>query len=200
MLMEQMGVPVTVIPGEETNAKITTMNDLRLLQPAATALPCVGHGVDVHKYGPGRPMKLGGAPITNGPEVVAHSDGDVLLHALTDALLGLVAGGDIGQRFPDSDPRFDNMASGVFVAEVLQDVRQAGVTITHVDMTIIAQTPRIGPWRAQIRNSVAELLGLDADQVNCKATTEEGLGYTGEKKGIRAEVVVVGLKPGKPAP
>lgn len=158
------------------------------------ALPCTGYGYDVHKYGEGRPMKLGGVPISGAPEVIAHSDGDVLLHALTDALLGCLAEGDIGQLFPDSDARFDNIDSGILLSEVLDLALKAGLEITHVDLTVIAQIPRLSPWRDNIRKNVASLMRLPKEWVNVKATTEEGLGFTGEKKGIKAVAVVSAIK------
>ena len=202
-LVEHLGRPVHTVPGSPENRKITNPEDLALLEaPHSLPTPVVGYGYDVHRYAeagrpskqPPRPMKLGGYPILGAPEVLAHSDGDVLLHALTDAILGCVAGGDIGQLFPDSNPDFDNMASGVFVSEALLLARQQGLEITHVDLTIIAQIPRIAPHVQAIRLNVAALLGLEKTCVNLKATTEEGLGFTGEKKGIKAVAVVTGWK------
>ncbi len=202
-LIEHLGQPVTIVAGSPENRKITNPEDLALLaERAAPVHPVVGYGYDVHRYAdpqkpgkqPARPMKLGGYPILGAPEVLAHSDGDVLLHALTDAILGCVAAGDIGTLFPDSNPDFDNMASGVFVSEALLLARSRGLTISHVDLTIIAQIPRIGPHAQAIRLNVAALLGLDRSRVNVKATTEEGLGFTGEKKGIKAVAVVTGLR------
>jgi 2-C-methyl-D-erythritol 4-phosphate cytidylyltransferase/2-C-methyl-D-erythritol 2,4-cyclodiphosphate synthase len=202
-LVEHLGRPVATVPGSPENRKITNPEDLALLADRTQpALPVTGYGYDVHRYAdpqkpgkqPARPMKLGGYPILGAPEVLAHSDGDVLLHALVDAILGCVAAGDIGTLFPDSDPGFDNMASGVFVSEALILSRGLGLTITHVDLTIIAQIPRVSPHAQAIRLNVAALLGLDRSQVNVKATTEEGLGFTGEKKGIKAVAVVTGWR------
>lgn len=208
-LVEHLGRPVHTVPGTPENRKITNPEDLTLLAaPPSAAVPVVGYGYDVHRYAdpnhpgkqPARPMKLGGYPILGAPEVLAHSDGDVLLHALVDALLGCVAAGDIGTLFPDADPAFDNMASGVFVSEALVLARKQGLTISHVDLTIIAQIPRIGPHAQAIRLNVAALLGLDKSRVNVKATTEEGLGFTGEKKGIKAVALVTGWRrPPEPA-
>jgi 2-C-methyl-D-erythritol 4-phosphate cytidylyltransferase/2-C-methyl-D-erythritol 2,4-cyclodiphosphate synthase len=205
-MVERLGAPVLVVAGEEENVKITTPEDLRLLasgkDQAATRTPCCGWGYDVHRYAPAdlpqeqsRPLKLGGVLVTNGPRILAHSDGDALLHALTDALLGCLGQGDIGQRFPDTDPAFENMNSAMFLNEVLQDLAPAGILLTHADLTLVAQTPKLSPWREQIRQNVARLLKLKPEQVNVKATTEEGLGFTGEKKGIKAVAAVVGLKP-----
>ncbi len=208
-LLERLGFPVRLVPGEIENNKITTPEDLRMLAPRETApapLPVAGLGYDVHRFTsaaendkkrqPARPMRLGGVPITNGPEVLAHSDGDVLLHALMDALLGLIGKGDIGGLFPDTDPAFDNLNSSLMLDHVLDLVNEAGVRLTHVDCTLVAQIPKIAPWREEIRKNLCRLLNLDPAHVNVKATTEEGLGFTGEKKGIKALVTASGLAAG----
>lgn len=194
-MLEQMGETVTTVMGAETNVKITTPEDLELIRDKKEFLPCTGWGYDVHRFGPGRPMVLGGVPVPAGPEVVAHSDGDVLLHALADALLGLVAAGDIGKHFPDSDAEFDNISSGILVKEVLALVQKKKIRLTHVDMTVMAQVPKLSPYRDQIAKNVASLLGMPLHSVNFKATTEEKLGFTGEKKGIKAVACVSALKP-----
>lgn len=208
-LFERCELPVMVLPGEESNKKISTGQDLDLLRPlfpfaglggpAATdsrgRIPCSGFGYDVHRYGGNRPFILGGVPIRCDVLIAAHSDGDTLLHALMDALLGCIGGGDIGALFPDSDQAFDNISSGILLAEVLERCRLAGLIITHVDITVIAQTPRIAPHRQNIAANLAKLLGLPANAVNVKATTEEGLGFTGEKRGIKVTALVCGLKP-----
>ncbi|GAB1410308.1 2-C-methyl-D-erythritol 4-phosphate cytidylyltransferase [Desulfovibrionales bacterium] len=194
-MLELADYAVQVVPGEMTNIKITTAEDLRMLEPAPAPLwPCTGFGYDVHAYGGDRPMVLGGIPIAGAPKVQAHSDGDVLLHALCDALLGCLGCGDIGERFPDSDPRFANISSGILVSEVLELARQHALTITHVDLTVIAQVPRLGPHKAAIRSNVARLLELADHQVGFKATTEEHLGFTGRKEGIKAMAVVSALR------
>ena len=186
---------VIVVPGEPGNIKITTPADLAALaEPVPAPVPCVGWGYDVHRFGGDRPLVLGGVPIQGGPTVQAHSDGDVLLHALMDALLGLIGGGDIGTHFPDTDAAFDNASSGMLTKEVLAMVREAGVRIVNADLTVITQIPRLAPWAAQITANVLRLLELSPGQVNVKATTEEGLGFTGEKKGIKAVAVVTGMR------
>ncbi|MDR1776776.1 MAG: 2-C-methyl-D-erythritol 4-phosphate cytidylyltransferase [Desulfovibrio sp.] len=189
-LMEAAGHDVLVVPGDPNNVKITRAEDLALLADDAKPRPCVGMGYDVHRYGNGRPFILGGVRIPGAPEVVAHSDGDALLHALMDALLGCAGLGDIGQHFPDSDARFENISSAVLLSEVLTLIRRAGIRPTHVDMNIVAQKPRISPWREEIRNNVARLLNLPAGCVNLKAGTEEGLGFTGRGEGIKAGAIV----------
>ena len=199
-VLELAGFPVRVVEGESGNCKITSPEDLGMLQEEHVPEPCTGYGYDVHKYAmemarqPARPMRLGGIPIPDAPEVLAHSDGDVLLHALMDALLGCIGAGDIGLLFPDSDPAFDNMNSAVLLDEVLGRVREAKVRITHVDLTVIAQVPRIAPHREAIRKNVARLLGMELSRVNMKATTEEGLGFTGERLGIKAVAVVSAVR------
>ncbi|NCD26717.1 MAG: 2-C-methyl-D-erythritol 4-phosphate cytidylyltransferase [Deltaproteobacteria bacterium] len=194
-MIELAGGMVRVVPGEITNIKITTPEDLRVLAPPSTLpRPCTGFGYDVHAYGGNRPMVLGGIPIAGAPMVKAHSDGDVLLHALCDAILGCLGQGDIGDHFPDSDARFENMASGILLSEVMDKARAAGLAIHHVDLTVIAQIPRLSPHKTAIRSNVARLLELNDDHVNIKATTEEHLGFTGRKEGIKAVAVVTAAR------
>jgi len=206
-LMERAGQKVNIVPGEEANVKITTPADLELLaSPMSGAMPTprTGWGYDVHRYlAPGeadpkvlakaRPLILGGVAIPGGPQVIAHSDGDVLLHALTDALLGIACAGDIGQLFPDTDESFANMPSAVFVTEALRRVRACGFRPVHADLTVVAQTPKLGPHKARLAAQIAQLLELPPDCVNVKATTEEGLGFTGTRQGLKAIAVVTAL-------
>lgn len=194
-MIERAGHGVRIVPGETSNLKITTPEDLRVLTPPAPQpVPCTGFGYDVHAYGGNRPMVLGGMPIAGAPFVKAHSDGDVLLHALCDAILGCLGQGDIGEHFPDNDDRFDNISSAILLSEVMDKARGQGLVITHVDLTIIAQTPRLTPHKAAIRGNVARLLELCDAQVNVKATTEEHLGFTGRKEGIKAVAVVTAIR------
>ena len=190
-LLEALGFEVRVIQGEAANVKITRPEDLDLLRDEAP-IPSIrtGMGYDVHRYGQGRPMRLGGVSIPNAPEVLAHSDGDVLLHALCDALLGCACLGDIGQHFSDKDARFEGISSAILLHQVLDMVREAGCTPCHVDMTIVAQVPKLAPYREEIKKNVARLMGLPASSVNLKATTEEHLGFTGRSEGIKAYAVV----------
>ena len=198
-LMEAMGEPVRIIPGEADNVKITNPEDLALLgNRGAPPLPCTGMGYDVHRFGGERPLRLGGVEIPGAPGVLAHSDGDVLLHALMDGILGCAALGDIGQHFPDSDPAFSGISSALLLDRVLELAVAAGVRLCHVDMTLVAQQPRLAPWREEIRANVATQLGLGRHQVNLKATTEEGLGFTGRKEGIKAWALVSAVR--DPAP
>ena len=186
-LVEKAGGEVRICEGEAANIKITTPEDLRLLNAEDFIwLPCNGFGYDAHRFGPGRPLKLGGVNIPCDTGVLAHSDGDVLLHALIDALLGAAALGDIGKLFPASDPTYEGISSALLLDRVYTLFRDAGLVLTHVDLTIIAQKPCLEPWKNEIARNVARLLALDSPQVAVKATTEEGLGFTGRLEGIKA--------------
>lgn len=189
-LIEGCGHSVQVIDGERSNIKITNPEDLRLLAAAPKVQVRTGFGYDVHRYGQGRPLKLGGVPIPGAPEVVAHSDGDVLLHALADAILGAMGASDIGTLFPDTDPALEGIESGILLIEVLQKAREARLAVTHADCTIIAQIPKIAPHQPLIKKNLCHLLGLSPTAVSVKATTEERMGFTGKKKGIKAVAVV----------
>ncbi|MDE2137098.1 MAG: 2-C-methyl-D-erythritol 2,4-cyclodiphosphate synthase [Gammaproteobacteria bacterium] len=151
----------------------------------------IGSGFDVHAFGPGDHVMLGGVRIAHERGVIAHSDGDVLLHALCDALLGAAGLGDIGQHFPDSDPRWRGAPSARFVAAVLALVRGAGLAVVNADLTLLAEAPRIGPHREAIRREVARLLELAPERVNLKATTTERLGFLGRAEGLAAQAVVL---------
>jgi 2-C-methyl-D-erythritol 2,4-cyclodiphosphate synthase len=151
----------------------------------------VGSGFDVHAFGPGDYVMLGGVRIPHSRGVIAHSDGDVLLHALCDALLGAAGLGDIGQHFKDSDPRWKGADSRQFVAQVLSMLRARGFAVLNADLTLLAQEPRVAPHRDAIRAQVAALLALEAGRVNIKATTTESLGFLGRAEGLAAQAVVL---------
>jgi 2-C-methyl-D-erythritol 2,4-cyclodiphosphate synthase len=151
----------------------------------------VGSGIDVHAFGPGDAVVLGGVRIAHSRGIIAHSDGDVLLHALVDALLGAAALGDIGQHFPDTDPRWKGADSARFVTATVELLAQAGWKVVNADLTLLAEAPRIGPWRDAIRSSVAGLLGLPHACVNLKATTTEHLGFVGRSEGLMAMATVL---------
>lgn len=193
-LMEAAGASVRIVEGEEGNMKITTPGDLGLLSGKQDGMPCTGFGYDVHRYGGTRPLVLGGVPMEGGYTVEAHSDGDVLLHALMDALLGLSGKGDIGELFPDSDPAFDGISSAGLLSRVLDVIRESGIVLTNIDCTVVCQKPKVGPQRGAIRHNLCRLLSLDPDQVSVKATTEEKLGFTGDLSGIKAYAVATGLR------
>ncbi|WP_029898608.1 2-C-methyl-D-erythritol 4-phosphate cytidylyltransferase [Desulfohalovibrio reitneri] len=197
MLVERLGGSVAVVPGDPGNIKITNPEDLRLLEDsvAPSPVPVTGFGYDVHKYGSGRPFILAGVHIQGAPEVVAHSDGDCLVHAVIDAILGCLGRGDIGQHFPDTSAEFDNVPSSVLLDQVLEMAREDGTEIVHLDCKVICQTPRIDPHSHLIRKSLARMLGMDETRVNLAATTEEGLGFTGEKRGLKCVAVCTALRP-----
>src|SRR5882672_2711886 len=151
----------------------------------------IGSGIDVHAFGPGDTLVLGGVRIPHSHGVVAHSDGDVLLHALVDALLGAAALGDIGEHFPDSDPRWRGADSRQFVTAALEMLARRSWRVVNVDLTLLAQSPRLAPWREQIRHSVASMLGVPLADVNVKATTTEHLGFLGRDEGLAAMATVL---------
>ena len=151
----------------------------------------IGSGIDVHAFGPGDCVMLGGVRIPHSHGVIAHSDGDVVLHALCDALLGAAGLGDIGQHFRDTDPRWQGADSSRFVTTVLGMLRERGLTVANADLTVLAQAPKVEPHREAIRRRIAELLGIPEARVNLKATTTEGLGFLGRAEGIAAQAVVL---------
>jgi 2-C-methyl-D-erythritol 2,4-cyclodiphosphate synthase len=136
----------------------------------------IGYGWDSHEFKPGIPLKIGGVILPHSHGLGGHSDGDILLHALTDALLGAVAGPDIGTLFPPSDPKWKGADSAIFLQEALERVEDAGYTVANVDSTLVLAAPKIGPHAAAIRNNVARLLGIPPEAVGLKAKTPEGLG------------------------
>jgi len=151
----------------------------------------IGQGFDVHRLVPGRKLIIGGVDIPNATGLDGHSDADVLLHALCDALLGAACLGDIGRHFPDTDSRYHGADSRMLLREVSRLVQDAGYCIVNMDATIIAQAPKMAPHIPSMVNNIAADLGLARGQVNIKATTTEGLGYTGRGEGIAAEAVVL---------
>ena len=151
----------------------------------------IGAGFDVHAFGPGEGVILGGVRIPHTHGVQAHSDGDVVLHALCDALLGAAGLGDIGQHFPDTDPQWRGADSRRFVTAVLGMLHAQKLRIVNVDVTVLAQVPRVAPHREAMRQGIAALLGIEPGCVNLKATTTEGLGFIGRAEGIAAQAVVL---------
>jgi 2-C-methyl-D-erythritol 2,4-cyclodiphosphate synthase len=151
----------------------------------------VGIGTDVHAFGPGDSIVLGGVRVAHTRGVVAHSDGDVLLHALCDALLGAAGLGDIGMLFPDSDPRWKGADSRELLRITLEAVRSRGWKVVNADLTLLAQAPKLAPHREEIRRSIAAALGVDANCVNVKATSTEHLGFIGRAEGLAAQAVVL---------
>ncbi len=151
----------------------------------------IGCGFDVHAFGPGKFVMLGGVRVPHSHGVLAHSDGDVLLHALCDALLGAAGLGDIGQHFKDTDPKWRGADSAGFVTAVLAQLREAGLRVVNADLTVIAPAPKVAPHREAMQARIAQLLAVPVRQVNIKATTTEGLGFLGRAEGIAAQAVVL---------
>lgn len=151
----------------------------------------IGHGYDVHAFGVGDKIVIGGVAIPHSHGLVAHSDGDVLLHALCDALLGALALGDIGKHFPDTDANYKNADSRALLRMVFAKVKARGFCLANADMTVIAQAPKMSPYISAMVERIAEDLEAQIDQVNVKATTTEKLGFTGRKEGIAAHAVVL---------
>lgn len=151
----------------------------------------IGSGIDVHAFGPGDTIVLGGVRVPSSRGVIAHSDGDVVLHALCDAMLGAAGLGDIGMHFPDTDPMWKGADSRRFVAAVLEMLGVRKLKVGNVDITLLAQVPKVSPYRLEIRRSIAQMLGVTENQVNIKATTTEHLGFIGRNEGLAAQAVVL---------
>ena len=151
----------------------------------------VGQGYDVHAFAEGRKLILGGVDIPHVRGLLGHSDADVLAHAISDALLGGIRGGDIGKLFPDSDPRYAGISSLELLRQVAALLQERGWAVVNIDATLIAQAPKVGPYRPEMEANLSAALGTDADRVNVKATTEEHLGFTGDSSGMAAHAVAL---------
>ncbi|MGJ8546674.1 MAG: bifunctional 2-C-methyl-D-erythritol 4-phosphate cytidylyltransferase/2-C-methyl-D-erythritol 2,4-cyclodiphosphate synthase [Sulfitobacter sp.] len=180
------GIPVTITAGDINNIKITGPQDFaRAARILETSMDIrTGNGFDVHAFGAGDHVMLCGVKVAHDQGLVGHSDADVGLHTLTDAIYGALAAGDIGTHFPPSDPQWKGTASHVFLSHAAALARTRGFAITHVDCTLICETPKIGPHAAAMRAEVARIIGIDLDRVSVKATTSERLGFTGRGEGI----------------
>ena len=194
--VEALGDQPLLVPGSADNLKITEPADLgqaaRILAGrAAMDNVRIGFGIDVHAFGPGDHVWLGGERVPHSQGVVAHSDGDVLLHALCDALLGAAGLGDLGEHFPDSEPRWRGVASTALLRHVLELLRRAGWRVGNVDLTLLAEAPRLAPWRGPICERLATELGVPVGRVSVKATTTERLGFIGRGEGLAAEAAVL---------
>jgi 2-C-methyl-D-erythritol 4-phosphate cytidylyltransferase/2-C-methyl-D-erythritol 2,4-cyclodiphosphate synthase len=190
---EWFGLDVALVEGSEHNRKLTTAEDLKIADEmlqmprgSGSGTVRVASGYDVHALGPGDAVILCGVRIPHTKTLVGHSDADVGLHALTDALLGTIADGDIGVHFPPSDDRWRGASSDIFLKTAAGKIKERGGEIVHVDVTLLCEAPRIGPYRDAMRGFMAEALGLDVSQVSIKATTNEGLGFVGRGEGIAA--------------
>lgn len=200
-IAEWAGIPVRLVAGSPDNTKITWAKDIALAEQrlAGTAgFPDVrtGNGYDVHSFEPGEHVTLCGVTIPYEMRLSGHSDADVGLHALTDALLATCGAGDIGTHFPPSDPQWRGAASRIFVEHAAKIVRGRGGRIANADVTLICEAPRIGPHRAAMVAAMASMLGISADRVSVKATTNEGLGFIGRKEGIAAIATASVVYPG----
>ena len=186
-LAEWARLPVVLVMGSEENRKLTTAADLAAAEGARGGGEVrIGQGFDVHRLVPGDHVWLCGVRVAHSRALEGHSDADVALHALTDALLGAIGEGDIGQHFPDSDPRWKGAPSALFVAEALRRVRARHGEVGNVDLTIVCEAPKIAPHREAMRGRLAELHNVAVSQIGVKATTSEGLGFTGRREGIAA--------------
>jgi 2-C-methyl-D-erythritol 4-phosphate cytidylyltransferase/2-C-methyl-D-erythritol 2,4-cyclodiphosphate synthase len=192
-IAEWAGHKVHVFEGEPENMKITSADDIALAESKMLGTLQdirMGQGFDVHAFGPGDHVWLGGIKIPHDQALLGHSDADVLSHAITDAILGAIADGDIGSHFPPSDPQWRGAASSIFLAAAAKHLRERGGMIAHVDATLICERPKIGPYRDAIRASVAKIVGMPVERIAIKATTSEHLGFTGREEGMAAMAVV----------
>jgi len=185
------GMRVAAVEGDPALEKITTASDLRHAEQwlAGRLVPRTGMGFDVHAFSGEGPIMLGGIAVPHSRGLAGHSDADVVLHAITDAILGAAGLGDIGEHFPPSDPQWKGASSDRFLAHAVDLLRSQGAILDHVDCTIIAEEPKVGPYRSAMRARIAEVAGLGLDQVSVKATTTEGLGFTGRREGIAAQAI-----------
>lgn len=185
---EAVGMAVMVVQGGEDNFKLTTEEDFaRAERMLDTADIRVGTGFDVHRFDEGNHITLCGVKIKHDKSLAGHSDADVGLHAITDAILGAISEGDIGSHFPPSDPQWRSADSALFLKHAIDLVTGHGGRVRHIDVTLICEAPKIGPHREAMRARIAEIAGVDADRVSVKATTTEGLGFTGRREGIAAQ-------------
>jgi 2-C-methyl-D-erythritol 4-phosphate cytidylyltransferase/2-C-methyl-D-erythritol 2,4-cyclodiphosphate synthase len=190
-LAEQAGVSIIAVPGEPENIKLTTMSDFTLAERllAGANETRTGMGYDVHRFVSGDHVWLCGVRIPHDQGLEGHSDADAGLHALTDAILGALAQGDIGQHFPPSEARWRGVPSSLFLEHAVSLVRNTGGGVVHCDVTIVCERPRVGPYREAMRATVAGILKIDISRVSVKATTTEGLGFTGRGEGLAAQAV-----------
>ena len=196
---ERAGLAIALVPSKEDNFKVTTPDDLtRATRAIMSSLWDVrtGSGFDVHRFTDGDFVTLCGLRVPHSHGLEGHSDADVGLHALTDAILGALAAGDIGSHFPPSDPRWRGADSAKFLRHAADLVAERGGVIAHADVTIICERPKIGPHRAAMAERIAEILGIELGRVSVKATTTEELGFTGRREGIAAQAVATIRLPG----
>jgi 2-C-methyl-D-erythritol 4-phosphate cytidylyltransferase/2-C-methyl-D-erythritol 2,4-cyclodiphosphate synthase len=190
-VMLAAGLKVATVEGDPMLEKLTTQGDWARAEAilASRFVPRTGTGFDVHPFAGQGPIMLGGIPVAHGRGLAGHSDADVVLHSITDALLGAAGLGDIGEHFPPSDPQWKGASSDLFLAHAAKLITERSGIIDHVDVTIIAEEPKVSPHRSAMRERVAEILQLRPEQVSIKATTTEGLGFTGRREGMAAQAV-----------
>jgi 2-C-methyl-D-erythritol 4-phosphate cytidylyltransferase/2-C-methyl-D-erythritol 2,4-cyclodiphosphate synthase len=191
-IAEWAGLAVTLVDGSEANRKLTTAEDLAMVQGENAGIMDVrtGQGFDVHRFTPGDHLWLCGVRIAHTHALAGHSDADVGLHALTDALLGAIGDGDIGEHFPDTDPEWAGADSLELLRAVVGRVGDARHAVTHVDATVVMERPKLGAHKAEIRSSLAAAIGIPVERVNVKASTGEGMGFVGRGEGVAALAVV----------
>ncbi|MGO8864955.1 MAG: bifunctional 2-C-methyl-D-erythritol 4-phosphate cytidylyltransferase/2-C-methyl-D-erythritol 2,4-cyclodiphosphate synthase [Alphaproteobacteria bacterium] len=197
---ERAGLAVKLVPASEENFKVTTEEDFRRAERllASASEQRVATGFDVHRFGPGDKVMLCGLAIPHSQGLVGHSDADVGLHALTDALLGTISAGDIGSHFPPSDPQWKGAPSARFLSHAAALLAARGAAIVNVDVTIICERPKVGPHRAAMAARLAEILGIAVERVSVKATTTDRLGFTGRGEGISAQAIATVRLPLEP--
>ena len=193
--MQRLGIRAALVAGSPFNIKVTRAEDLEvaaaILKMGESNQMRIGQGVDVHAFGAGDHVVLGGVRIAHAQGIIAHSDGDVVIHALCDALLGAMGDGDIGQHFPDSDPRYRGADSRVFLRAVATRMKSAGLRLINADITVLAEAPRIGAHRSAMAANLAQDLHVAATAINIKATTTERLGFIGRQEGLAAMASVL---------
>ena len=199
-LVERLGMPVRIVEGSYENIKVTTATDVAITeaimreregQGEANLGPRIGHGYDIHRFGLGRKLFLGGVEFPGEEGLLGHSDADVMLHAVADAVLGATGAGDIGRLFPDTDPAYKDIRSTVLLAKVAETVTQLGWHVGNVDVTLIAERPRIAKNVSDMQANIAKALGISPKQVSVKASSAEGLGPTGEGLSIECHAVAL---------
>ncbi|HEY2071918.1 MAG TPA: bifunctional 2-C-methyl-D-erythritol 4-phosphate cytidylyltransferase/2-C-methyl-D-erythritol 2,4-cyclodiphosphate synthase [Rhizomicrobium sp.] len=188
-LAEVAGLKIAAVPGEESNMKITTPEDFVLAERLLGSEFRTGMGFDAHRFAPGDHLWLCGVKIAHSQSLEGHSDADAGLHALTDAILGAIGAGDIGQHFPPSDPQWRGAPSSRFLEHAVKLARDVGGVVNHCDVTLICERPKIAPHRDAMVARIAEIVGLDPARVSVKATTTEGMGFTGRGEGIAAQAI-----------
>jgi 2-C-methyl-D-erythritol 4-phosphate cytidylyltransferase/2-C-methyl-D-erythritol 2,4-cyclodiphosphate synthase len=192
-LVERLGEPVRLVPGEPGNLKITSGADVARARALTEAPFAVGVGYDVHPFGAGRRLVLGGAEF-EGDGLLGHSDADICAHAVGDAILGAAGLGDLGRHFPDGDKRWKGVSSLLLLGEIARMAGEVGWRVGNCDVTLAARRPRVAPRAEEMRRNLAEALGVSPAQVNVKATTGEGLGFVGRGEGIAAHAVALLLR------